>query len=396
MRGFNHARTFLLVVWFSTGIGPLLGGQGEPMGGGVIRESGRLEPCESTVVRSQAASARAILTVVPQGQMVTKGDLLVELDDLELREEKGLADVRVFEAQSQVEAAEMILPAREKESAMAVEIAQQALAIAERAAQMFETVEYPRLLARAESELRLAQERLAMASERRMQVEQRLANDQDKGPLQEAGLLVSEAQTRLQMAETELRTLGAFVHEQRQAELRLTIAQRRLDLERARNQRAEVTHRAKAEMAIAKVHLAHEQERALFLEEQIAACRIYAPRAGIVRYAESISERGPGRASVGPGTVIHCHEPLVHVASIEYPKLTVRTTIEMARRIERGRAATIRVDALPQQTFRGHVTDVRIPPSSAPGAVAGLITVQIDDPADALRPGMSARVEIEP
>jgi len=198
------------------------------------------------------------------------------------------------------------------------------------------------------------------------------------------------------MAETELRTLGAFVHEQRQAELRLTIAQRRLDLERARNQRAEVTHRAKAEMAIAKVHLAHEQERALFLEEQIAACRIYAPRAGIVRYAESISERGPGRASVGPGTVIHCHEPLVHVASIEYPKLTVRTTIEMARRIERGRAATIRVDALPQQTFRGHVTDVRIPPSSAPGAVAGLITVQIDDPADALRPGMSARVEIEP
>jgi multidrug efflux pump subunit AcrA (membrane-fusion protein) len=348
-----------------------------PGRGSVIRESGRLEAGASTVLRSQAPSARAILTIVPEGQTVAKGDVLVELDDLQLSEEKGLADARGFEARAQVEATETALPAREKESAMAVEIAEQ-------------------VLAQAQSEVRLAQERLAMASECRMETEQRLANDPNKRSLQEARLAESQAQMRSQVAEAELRKLSGFVHEQRRAELRLAVAQRKLDLERARNQQAEVTQRAKAEIAIAKVRLAYEQNRASRLEAQIMASKIYAPHAGIVRYERATSGRGPGSISIGPGTQVCCHEPLVRVESMDHPKLTVRTTVDVARRVEPGRTATICFDALPQRTFQGHVTDVRMLPGPATGSAGGLITVQIDNPTDALRLGMSARVEIEP
>ncbi len=385
MTGLKCTPLLFIVSMLMLSPGPLVAGAEEAGGNHIIRETGILQPGESTILRSEVASPKAVLMVVPEGITVAKGDLLVELDDLSFREENPVLALRFRESQTQVEAAEMALAAREQESAMAVEIAEQALKLASDARKRYLEVEFPDLQRRAEAERVRAQTKLVM-----VQLRQANASDAEaKAALQEAKMAVDEAESKLNL-------LADYVRPQRQAEMELAIAQRKLDLERAKNQRAEMLHHTRAELATAKERLMQEGDRAHFLEKQMAACKIHAPQDGIVRYEWTGPRRGSFRDPLQVGTLIASRQAIVSVETMEHPELLVWTPPGVANQVKSGQQATIRFNAMTQQTFRGHVTEVRVQPSGPGRAPQGLIRVQVDNPNEALRPGMSAIVEIEP
>lgn len=385
MNGSKCTPLLLIVILLVLRPGPLVAGAEESGGNRVIRETATLQPGESTVLHSEVACPKAVLMVALEGTTVAKGDLLVELDDLSFRQEEPVLALRFRESQARVQAAQMALEARERESSMAVEIAEQALKLARDAQERYLEAEFPDLRRRAEAEMARARARLAMVQSRQANA----STPEAKAALQEARMVVAEAESRLHL-------LMDYVRPQRQAEMQLAIAQRTLDLERAKNQRAEVIHRTRAELAIAKERLIQEGDRATFLEQQMAACKIHAPHGGIVRYEWIGPRRGSFRESLRVGTSIHSRQAIVRVENMDHPTLTVRTTADAATRVKSGQEATVRFHAMPQQTFRGHVTEVRILPATSMGSPEGRISVQVDNATEVLKPGMSAIVAIEP
>ncbi len=201
---------------------------------------------------------------------------------------------------------------------------------------------------------------------------------------------------RLEAAQNRVRLLGEHMHPQRKGELELAVLQARLNLEHSQHQRDEETHHRQTELTIAKMRLERESARMERLERQIAACQVRAPHAGIVRYQWQPLERDSMHGRLGPGTLIHSRQPIVRVENMAHPKLTVRTSAAVAEKVTSGQEATIRFHAMPQQTFSGHVTEVRFLPSAPGGTPQGQISVKVDNPTEALKPGMSAVVAIAP
>ncbi|HAT71662.1 MAG TPA: hypothetical protein DCS63_02470 [Elusimicrobia bacterium] len=117
------------------------------------------------------------------------------------------------------------------------------------------------------------------------------------------------------------------------------------------------------------------------LDEKMASARITAPFAGIV-----------SKKLVSPGSVVNAGQPVAELVDISRVKIDAGFSEIEAKHIEKGRKAQISVDAFPDQKFEGEVDYV--------GSVVDPLTrtfsakIAIDNKANLLKAGMSARVRI--
>ena len=63
--------------------------------------------------------------------------------------------------------------------------------------------------------------------------------------------------------------------------------------------------------------------------------------------------------------------------------------------VAEGQNVTFRVDAFPDETFKGKVVQVRIAPTTSDSVVTYTVIIHVDNPDFKLKPGMTANVSIE-
>jgi multidrug efflux pump subunit AcrA (membrane-fusion protein) len=145
------------------------------------------------------------------------------------------------------------------------------------------------------------------------------------------------------------------------------------------------------------------------IETEAAKCRITAPHEGMVLYHMSDHARnGLGNQTlVAEGEQVREGQLLMRVAQLKH--MVVRTWVHEALIAHvHGESdvasrscmqkALIRVDAYPDRVYHGHVLVVGAVPWMVNGRMDGTLafqtTIAIDEPAEELRPDMSARVTI--
>jgi HlyD family secretion protein len=136
-------------------------------------------------------------------------------------------------------------------------------------------------------------------------------------------------------------------------------------------------------------------------EDQLSKTTIRAPQSGMVIYASS---RGgdPRRGTQGliaEGERVRERQELIELPDLSKLKVEVKIHETVRGAVQPGRPAFITFDALPGTTLRGHVDTIAIIPDSAdrwanPDLIVYKTTVIIDDEFEALKPGMTAKVEI--
>lgn len=172
------------------------------------------------------------------------------------------------------------------------------------------------------------------------------------------------AQTAYDSAVAQLEAAQA---QQKASEAQLEAAQAKLESARAQIKQAE------AELELAQVNLNHT--------------RITAPVNGIV-----ISRN----VDVGQTVAASLQAPTLFTIAQDLTEMQVDTNVSEADigRVAVGQETTFTVDAFPNLTFRGKVTDIRNAPVTVQNVVTYNVVIQVRNPELKLRPGMTANASI--
>jgi HlyD family secretion protein len=143
-----------------------------------------------------------------------------------------------------------------------------------------------------------------------------------------------------------------------------------------------------------------EVDRQKKIEEMIENCKLFAPRDGIVVYANESNMWGRSEAQIAEGATVREGQAVFKVPNPN--KMLVKAQINESKisYIRKGQKAMILVDAFPENPLAGTVEEITAIPAPPKGFStdirAYVATVSIDSGGfDALRPGMTAEVSFD-
>ncbi len=277
------------------------------------RQTRTSPPAGSVELRCRVEQPTMILSLVPPGQSVKKGDLLVELDV------SALVDKRIQQVFQTRKTETDWIVARESQSfekhtaTGQIDLAAKALRLAQNQLKAFTEGEYPNQLAMAEAVGQIAKEKRTMNEDRVARLRATIRPDETAGTaamtaLQEAQMALQEASVQSHAAENALTMLKTFGRDNKVAELELAVAQREFDLARAKDALSAANARSGALLQLAEITHQMEADRLAKLDDQIVKGKIYAPQDGIVVYPDDA-----GEAALRPGAVVHPGQVLVRL-----------------------------------------------------------------------------------
>lgn len=332
-----------------------------------ITERGELEAAGVTEVRSEVKTENqpglAILRVVDEGSHVKAGDFLVELDASALEAERtlqqnlvNLADATVVETNNLYQTALI-------------------------AKQEYVDGIYVQERTTIEGEIFVAEENLNRAKEY-YQFSQKLAAKGHINSLQlEADkFAVEKSAKELEAAKTKLRVLDDFTKPKMEKQLDSDVVI------------------AEAKWGSAKKSYELELATLKEIEDRIAKCTIYAPKDGLVIYANELDRRGGEDWVVEEGAVVRERQVIIRLPDSAAMRVELKVNEALVQYVKKDLPATIRPIGLEDTELYGKVTSVNRYAEPGNWRKADVkeykAFISIDREVPGLRSGMTASVTI--
>ena len=315
-----------------------------------VVENGELAALRTLTITSRVHTD--IESLVKDFARVKKGDVLVELDKTELKDEirrrKGefvLAEKRLTEAlrTREIRRAQIEIDIEKKDAA---------LRLAEVRLQTLRAGAKPEDISVAEMDLEAAEAALKFAESERDDAETLFKKGfATRSELDEKHLSRELAVARYEKARMRLDRLRAWptAHELRPAELAREEARTELQIVRERKRSSEAELRqsvavARAAVSSLKVHIGRH-------EEDLSHCTIRAPRDGLVLRCTRHWERG----KVDVGSHVNVGSGIVEFPDLSAMKVKVHIPETLVRHFSVGDAVEVEVDRIPGEKYGGRI-----------------------------------------
>jgi HlyD family secretion protein len=350
-----------------------------------VIENGTLEPARWENELCQVEGSTTIISILPEGSKVKKGDLVCELDSAALKDQ--LLNQKI----------------KSQAAFAAYENAKLAREVAEIALKEYKEGIYLQDQATLRGGIKLAESALPVTQaelERTRRARGRLSDaiGRKEGPPASGDILAElELENRIDSLDRRLMR-EKLALETAQSKLNLlnnfTKAKTTMDL------KSKVEQSLSAEKARGLTYQL-EREKETRLEKQILNCQMRAPISGVVIYANDPARPLVGRRPfIEEGATVRERQVIFKVFDLDAPML-VNTKVReaMVDRLKPGQKARIEVHAFLGRTFEGVVTEVFPLPDPTNNFSQQLIKVyttkiKLEKNDIDLRPGMSATVEI--
>jgi HlyD family secretion protein len=310
---------------------------------------------------SAQGNASTIMSLIPEGTFVKKGDLLCELDS---------SDFRALAEQQQIKVAQA--KAEERQAALDLEIAEISEHEYKEGLSRQTVQQYLGQLALARSDLQRGSDRLHWS-----------ARMLEKGYLSAAQLTTE--QLAFQRSKATVDSLEqTYRNYQKFAVPRESITYQSL------------IEGAKAQHQFQMIRLQHEEERLAYYERQVEHCTIRAPQDGVVIYANEKRRA----ATILLDAPVRQRQQLFFLPDITHLEVAVYLHETVVERINVGMPVRIRAASRPDEHLEGHVVFVSPLPllnrdqDSSNELKYYVGRVQIDSAHEDLMPGVTAEVEI--
>jgi HlyD family secretion protein len=363
-----------------------------------ITEAGTLQALRSVTYASSIQSNQAKITALaPEGKLVQKGDLLVLFDAAPFEEEIRRNQALLAQAEAE------LLKAREDLKLQAIQNREERMAAELRVEKSdLELKDVQQGKGRVKEEE--AAQAVTIAERELQKAETALA---DLRPLLAEGFITRTELERAEQQVARAREDLALARRRRDALVSfgrpLELSQARSDAQTSRETLRQLESASSYRVAQKQAAIASAQSRiqeaAARLElakQQLARCEVRAEVPGIVVYKDVFFGSEQRKPQVGDQ--VWANQPLIILPDISKMVVETRVRETDVHKVERNQKVAVRVEAYPDLRLSGAVTLVGTlaqEEKERRGTKFFSVTVQIKESEPRLRPGMTARVEIE-
>ncbi len=347
----------------------------------VVPGPGTIEVARRMDLMCLIEGSTTIIKIVPEGSRVKKGDLVCELDSASLRDQLVNQRITTQAAESTCRNARL---SRE---------------IAETALKEYQDGVYPLNKATILGEIKLAEAAIQTARgelERTRRVRQQLneARSRKEGAAGSSDLLAElDVENRLEAAQQTLMREQLSLE---RAQDRLHVLEKYTKDRMIRELTQKIDEQRQVELA-KEATLEFQRHKLPRLEKQINNCKLFAPGNGVVVYYNDSGR--VGGVQIEEGATVRERQLILYIFDPDGPKqVNAKMPEAWVDRLAIGQKAQIQVDAFPDQTFTGKVTEIApLPdPSNLFSSNIKVYTtkIQIEGKARQLVPGLTAKSEV--
>ncbi len=365
-------------------------------------ESGTIKAREQIIIKNEVEGRTSIISLIPEGTNVNKGELLVELDASSLEDDKIDQEIRVQNAEASYVSSKENLAVVENQAKSDVDLARLDLKFAKQDLEKYIQGEYPYEVDKADRDITVAKAELAQARET-LEWSEKLYGEEyiSQTELEEDKLDAQKKDLDVKLAEKSKELLEQYTYERNVAQLKSDVSQAKMALERTERKAKADVIQAQAELKAKEAEYFRQKDKLDKVKDQIKKTRIYAPADGLVIYATS-AQTGGWRHNVEPldeGQEVRERQELIYLPIGKSSKAEVTIHESNLEKTKIGLPAIITVDALPDSTFYGTVKQIAPLPDAQsmwmnPDLKVYNSEIYIDGNNEMLRTGRSCQAEI--
>jgi HlyD family secretion protein len=371
----------------------------------IISERGTLEAgrsddliCE-VAARSPGSPATTIKWIIPEGTYVKAGQLVCELDSAALEDAVRAQRIKVEQAKAALTKAEADLEIVRSQNESDIDAAQRAVQLAELDLKKYLEGDYAKEKRTIQGNILIAQEELRRAEERLAYTERLYKKGFVSATDVEADrLAVTRARNTLEMAQEELRVLEQYTKPRQVTQL-----QGALDEAKRALQRVQTQARAKEAQALDTLlaqKATYETELATLnnYERQLKKCKLYAPRDGMVVYANERADWRRMEVQIEEGASVREGQKIIQIPDLQSMQVNVKVHEAKISYVRPGQPAIVRVESRPDRPLKGEVKSVATIADAQGWFTSGVqvftVIVALQEYFEGLKPGMTANVRI--
>ncbi len=364
-----------------------------------VVEGGTLTAVTEVSIRSEVEGTARIISIVPDGSYVQKGDLLVELDSAQAQDQVNLQEINYERAKFAVEQATAQLEIQRSATnsdylaaALKLKFAKIDRDKYQQGQRLVDVVEASNKVVQAQAQLAVNLDTYINSTNlaaKGYETKQRADGDR---------LTLMNTQNSLIVATNGVWMLEKFDQVKNLDKYDSDVLQAEQELERviSQNRRKMAQYEADLESQINTLRLS-EQKLARD-KKNLSGTKIYAPQEGLVVYQVS-DNHFSSESLIEGGAIVRNRQELIKLPDLSRMKVIIKVHESHVNMIRAGQPAYVILDSMPDERFRGYVEKVApLPDTQArwgnPNLKVYNTEVYITDPLPNVKPGVSARAEV--
>lgn len=369
----------------------------------VVRKDGELQAIRNLDVLCQVAGQSTIRSLVAEGSIVKKDDVVCELDSSELQRKLASATLDVRRAESDYTAAQEQRRIQESKNVADLEAAEVELKLARIDLRAYSEGELPQRLNAARREVEMAETKLRKAEQDMLQTRDLHARGFVTASEVQTGMNdLIVARNDFEKKSADLRVLSEYTSEKELADKRNKVAQAEKKLARTQSENAANLSQKAADEQAKEQLLKIRRDEEQFLQKQIALCTIRAPGDGLVIYGSSVRDYWYNDTPMQPGAKVMETQLLVRIpdTSAMKAKALIPEAHALKLKVDEANPFRAAVSIVGQKDpIPGRVTSVAMLSDSSqrwwnPGLKEYAVEVTLDTTPANIKPGTSTQVEI--
>jgi len=366
----------------------------------ILKEKGELKAAKSTDVICEVEGRSTIISLIPEGTAVQKGDLLVQLASDEIEDRIRQEELKEANAITAVEVARTDLDVQRDKNMSDVRKADLTIELARLELEKYQKGEWAQRLKDAEVAIEQATIMLERREEDFAAAKQLYEKKYvTKTEYQEDEFNHQKAIWDLDKAKKAKEVLEAYTHV---AELR----QKESDYEEAQKERVRVEKNAEAQELQKQRSLEGKEKELALIQDQLAKfrrqqekCRITAPTQGFVVYFSESGRFMSNDNQIREGGTVHERQVILSLPDTTEMLVVVRVHEAKTNKLVLGQSVRVSVEGIPGRVFEGKVTKIAALADTQnrwlnPDLKEYETEITLDASEAVLKPGVTAYAEI--
>lgn len=366
-----------------------------------VIDRGEVESSKSVEVLCEIEGGGKIVTIVPEGTRIKKGEEVVRFDTDALQKAVNEQEVKWEQAVGKVKTVASDLEVARNKAEGEIAKAELALALADIDLKAYEDSEgeYKVELDKKEAAMKLAKKEEKEAEDNltftRGMVKKGFAQLEQIRALE---LTLDSKRYSARQLEADVNLFVKFTKKRKVTELTAKAADARREVERTLKSQAAAVDKVQTDLRAAEKTADLEKKQLDRLKVQSEKCVVRAPQDGIVIYYNR--RFWDESARIRAGATLFFQQPIFTLPDLDAMQVKLKVHESVVKKVGKDQTATIQLDALPNRVLKGKVLsvgNVAVEDGWGRGGVKEYATeVAIENlPSDAgLRPGMTAEVKI--